>query len=220
MISWRAVIESLDLLRSAVEGVIGYDRAPFHVIRKLDPSPEFEAFIRQYGAATNKYPSTWAINAYDAVMAWAKAAETAGSFDTEPVVDTLERLQLPSLRGAGRYIRKADHQANVGESFEANRLTIYLQLGAHNHFGLAASKQRFSFNKNGSVQGIRLTPMREIGARTEFAPAEDNLLLAIIGTIGNRDDTRFVGRKFTPSHPDRRPVLEADVAGFGINPDA
>ena len=99
---------------NAVEGVIGYDRGPFHVIRQLEPSPEFDAFIRQYGAATNKYPSTWAINAYDAVMAWARAAETAGSFDTEPVVDTLERLQLPSLRGPGRFIRKADHQANVG----------------------------------------------------------------------------------------------------------
>lgn len=108
-------VEALQALgRNAVEGVIGYDRGPFHVIRQLEPSPAFEAFIRHFGAATNKYPSTWAISAYDAVMAWAKAAETAGSFDTEPVVDTLERLQLPSLRGPGRYFRKLDHQANVG----------------------------------------------------------------------------------------------------------
>jgi branched-chain amino acid transport system permease protein len=108
-------VEALQALgRDAVTGVIGYDRGPFHVIRKLAPSPKFETFIRQYGAATNKYPSTWAINAYDCVMAWAGAAEAGGSFETEQVADALERLQLPSLRGPGRFIRKVDHQANVG----------------------------------------------------------------------------------------------------------
>ncbi len=98
----------------AVEGVIGYDRGPFHVIRALAPSPRFEAFVRAYGAATNKYPSAWAISAYDAVMAWAKAAERAQTFDTEKVVEALEGLELDSLRGPGRFIRKVDHQANVG----------------------------------------------------------------------------------------------------------
>ncbi|MBI4205058.1 MAG: ABC transporter substrate-binding protein [Betaproteobacteria bacterium] len=108
-------VEALQALgKDAVEGVIGYDRGPFHVIRRLAPSPEFEAFIRHYGAATNKYPSTWAINAYDAVMAWARAVEAAGSFEARAVVTSLERLQLASLRGPGRYIRKIDHQANVG----------------------------------------------------------------------------------------------------------
>ncbi len=100
--------------KDAVEGLIGYERGPFHVIRKLAPSARFEGFIRQYGAATNKYPSTWAINAYDAVMTWAKAVQKANTFDTEPVVDTLEGLELDSLRGPGRVIRKVDHQANVG----------------------------------------------------------------------------------------------------------
>ena len=108
-------VEALQALgKDAVPGVTAYERGPFHVIRKLAPSPEFEAFIRQYGAATNKYPSTWAINAYDAVMSWAKAAGTAGTFESDRVADTLERLQLPSLRGPGRFIRKVDHQANVG----------------------------------------------------------------------------------------------------------
>ncbi|MBI2316734.1 MAG: ABC transporter substrate-binding protein, partial [Betaproteobacteria bacterium] len=108
-------VEALQALgKDAVEGVIGYDRGPFHVIRQLAPSARFEAFIRQYGAATNKYPSTWAINAYDAVMAWAAAARTTGTLETESVVNALEQLELPSLRGPGRYIRKVDHQANVG----------------------------------------------------------------------------------------------------------
>ena len=100
--------------KDAVEGVIGYERGPFHVIRKLAPSPHFEDFIKKYRAATNKYPSTWAINAYDAVMAWAKAVKKANTIDTEKVVDALEGLELDSLRGPGRYIRKVDHQANVG----------------------------------------------------------------------------------------------------------
>ena len=100
--------------KDVVEGVIGCDRAPFHVIRAMEPSERFEDFIRKYGANTNKYPSGWAINAYDAVMTWAKAVRKANTFDVEPVVDALEGLELDSLRGSGRVIRKADHQANVG----------------------------------------------------------------------------------------------------------
>jgi branched-chain amino acid transport system permease protein len=100
--------------QEAVEGVIGYDRGFFHIIRRLAPSPRFEAFVQAYGAATNKYPSAWAISAYDAVMVWAKAVGKAGTFDTEAVVDALEGLDLDSLRGPGRFIRTVDHQANVG----------------------------------------------------------------------------------------------------------
>jgi branched-chain amino acid transport system substrate-binding protein len=108
-------VEALQGLgKDVVEGVVGYDRGPFHVIRKLAPSQRFEDFIQKYGAATNKYPSTWAINAYDAVMTWARAVRTANSFDTEPVVDALEGIELDSLRGPGRVIRRVDHQANVG----------------------------------------------------------------------------------------------------------
>lgn len=107
-------VEALQALgRDAVPGVIGYDRGPFHVIRRLAPSERFEAFIRAYGAATNKYPSTWAINAYDAVMTWAKAVRQAGTFDTEAVVGALEGIELDSLRGPG-VVRSLDHQANVG----------------------------------------------------------------------------------------------------------
>ena len=100
--------------KDAVEGVIGYERGPFHVIRKLAPSQRLEDFITKYRASANKYPSTWAINAYDAVMAWAKAVKEASTIDSEKVVDALEGLELDSLRGPGRYIRRVDHQANVG----------------------------------------------------------------------------------------------------------
>ena len=100
--------------KDAVEGVIGYERGPFHVIRKLSPSDRLETFITAYRKATGKYPSTWAINAHDAVMTWAKAVQKAGTVETEKVVDALEGIELDSLRGPGRVIRKADHQASVG----------------------------------------------------------------------------------------------------------
>ncbi len=108
-------VEALQGLgHDAVEGVIAYERGPFHVIRRLAPSERFEQFIHAYGAATNKYPSAWAINAYDAVMTWARAVQKAGTVETERVVDALEGLELDSLRGPGRFIRPIDHQANVG----------------------------------------------------------------------------------------------------------
>ncbi len=107
-------VEVLQALgKDAVEGVIAYERGPFHVIRTLAPSERFEGFIHRYGAATNRYPSTWAINAYDAVMAWAKAVEQAGDLDTEKIVAALEGLELDSLRGPGHFIRKVDHQMNA-----------------------------------------------------------------------------------------------------------
>ncbi len=108
-------VDTLQALgKDAVEGVIGYERGPFHVIRRLAPSQRFEDFIRAYGAATNKYPSAWAINSYDAVMWWAKAVTKADTLDTEKVVDALEGLELDSLRGVRCYFRRVDHQANVG----------------------------------------------------------------------------------------------------------
>ncbi|HEV8310399.1 MAG TPA: ABC transporter substrate-binding protein [Methylomirabilota bacterium] len=108
-------VETLQALGpDAVEGVVGYERGPFHVIRKLWPSPRFEDFLHRYGAATNRYPSAWAMNAYDAVMAWAKAVRRVETFDTEKLVDALEGLELDSLQGPGRFIRPVDHQANVG----------------------------------------------------------------------------------------------------------
>ncbi len=108
-------VEALQALgKDAVEGVIGYDRGPFHVIRQLAGSPRFEEFIKKYGAATNKYPSAWAITAYDAVMTWAKAVRSANTFEAEGVVGALEGIELDSLRGPGRVIRTVDHQANVG----------------------------------------------------------------------------------------------------------
>lgn len=113
-----AALYDVDTLQAlgpdAVPGVIGYDRGPFHAIRKLAPSERFDKFVDEYRKRTGKWPSTWAINAYDAVMAWAKAAQKAGDVASDRVAPALEGLELDSLRGPGRYIDKYRHQANVG----------------------------------------------------------------------------------------------------------
>lgn len=100
--------------QDVVTGVIGYERGPFDVIQKLAPSSQLDKFIAEYRKRTNKWPVTWAINAYDAVMAFAKAAKIANSLESDKLVTALEGMQLDSLRGPGRYIDKFHHQANVG----------------------------------------------------------------------------------------------------------
>ena len=41
-------VEALQGLgKDVAEGAIGYDRAPFHVIRRVAPGPRFEAFIER-----------------------------------------------------------------------------------------------------------------------------------------------------------------------------
>ncbi|MFN3476306.1 MAG: ABC transporter substrate-binding protein [Candidatus Methylomirabilales bacterium] len=115
-----AALYDVDVLQAlgkdAVEGVIGYERGPFHAIRKLAPSERFEAFFKKYRERTGgKYPSCWAVIAYDAVMAWAKAVKKANSFETEAVVKALEGLELDSLRGKGIVIHPYHHQASVPE---------------------------------------------------------------------------------------------------------
>jgi branched-chain amino acid transport system substrate-binding protein len=108
-------VDSLQALgQDVVTGVIGYERAPYYAIQKLTPSKKLDDFVATYQKQTNKLPSCWAVNGYDAIMAWAKAAKQANSVDSEKVVDALEGLKLDSLRGPNVYIDKFRHQANVG----------------------------------------------------------------------------------------------------------
>ncbi len=99
--------------KDAVEGVIGYERGPFFAIRKLAPSKRFEAFFNRYRNETGKFPSCWAIMAYDAVWAWAQAVSKAKSFDSEKVMKALKGMKFNSLRGPV-YIHPYHNQANVG----------------------------------------------------------------------------------------------------------
>jgi branched-chain amino acid transport system substrate-binding protein len=90
-----------------------YMRAPFFALT----NSKLTAFINHYRATYNgEYPSDWAVMDYDAVMTWAKAANAAGSFDTDKVVKQLSGHTFSSLRGYNFTIRSQDLQANVGET--------------------------------------------------------------------------------------------------------
>lgn len=112
----KATITSLydlDMLRATglemPEGLLGYSRCPFYAVNTLD----MQVFTEEYHKKYNEWPSDWACMAYDGLLALTTAIKKAGTTDSDKVVHALEGLRWESLRGS-RYIRAADHQANVG----------------------------------------------------------------------------------------------------------
>lgn len=92
------------------EGLYGYSRAPFYAI----DTEQMDDFNTRFFEAYEEYPSEWAILIYDAVMALAAAAESAGDVDGDAVSVALDDLTFTSLRG-DLTIRACDHVANAGE---------------------------------------------------------------------------------------------------------
>jgi len=92
-----------------VPNLYGFDRAPFYAIQ----NPQMKSFVQKFKTRTGEYPSSWAVMAYDGLIALRKAVEKAKSLDTEKVIDALEGLKWDSLRGP-LYIRPFDHLANGG----------------------------------------------------------------------------------------------------------
>jgi branched-chain amino acid transport system substrate-binding protein len=103
----------LDMLRSMgsdmPEGVLGYARCPFYGIHERRMTQFVDKFYSKY----QQWPADWAIMAYDGLVALTEAINKANSTDSDQVVKALEGLSFKSLRGA-RYIRAADHMADVG----------------------------------------------------------------------------------------------------------
>ena len=89
-----------------------YMRAPFFAMS----NSRLDAFIKSYRDRYNEYPSDWAVMDYDAVQLWAKAANAAGSFDSDKVMKQIVGKSFASLRGYNFTIRSGDQQANVGET--------------------------------------------------------------------------------------------------------
>jgi branched-chain amino acid transport system substrate-binding protein len=103
----------LDMLRATgsdmPEGLLGYARCPFYAVK----TKEMQQFVEKYHAKYNEWPSDWACMAYDGLIALTTAIKEADSIDSDAVVKALEGMHFKSLRG-DRYIRAADHMANVG----------------------------------------------------------------------------------------------------------
>lgn len=96
--------------------VFGIARAPFFA---LDQTPELAAFIETYRAAYGEYPTDWAINGYDALMFYAKAATAAGETGGDAVVAAFQAGSFDGLKAKGLKLRAFDGQmdapAYVGE---------------------------------------------------------------------------------------------------------
>ena len=114
---WMTTLSSVDDLNTLGAqyplGMHLYMRAPFFALT----NSKLTTFINHYRATYNgEYPSDWAVMDYDAAMTWAKAANAAGSFDSDKVVKQLSGHTFSSLRGYNFTIRTQDLQANVGET--------------------------------------------------------------------------------------------------------
>lgn len=111
-------VDTLQSMGSAMpkDHVYGIARAPFFA---LEQTPELAAFIEAYRAAYGEYPTDWAINGYDAMMFYAKAATDAGETGGDAVVAAFQTGSFDGLKAKGLKLRGFDGQmdapAYVGE---------------------------------------------------------------------------------------------------------
>ena len=70
-------------------------------------------FVNSFQSKYHDVPADWAIMAYDGLIALTEAIKKANTIDSDKVVQALEGLHYPSLRG-DRHIRAEDHMADVG----------------------------------------------------------------------------------------------------------
>jgi len=94
------------------QGMHVYMRAPFFQLS----NSKLDAWVSEYRAKYNEYPSDWALMDTDALNLWASAANKAGTFDSDKVMPNILGKSFSSLRGYSFTVRAADHQANVGET--------------------------------------------------------------------------------------------------------
>lgn len=102
----------LELLKSMglemPEGLLGYSRCAVYAI----PDKRMKEFMERFHARYQDWPAEWAAMAYDGLIALTEAIKKAGTLDSDKLVQVLEGLHYPSLRG-DRYIRAEDHMADV-----------------------------------------------------------------------------------------------------------
>ncbi|MGE4243123.1 ABC transporter substrate-binding protein [Ramlibacter sp.] len=94
---------------NAPVGTEGWQRAPASQFVK---TADGKAFVDQFRAKNNAYPSDWAAMAHDCVTVWAQAANAAKSIQGDAVMKQIESMEFKSARGNFRFA-KYDHQGNV-----------------------------------------------------------------------------------------------------------
>jgi len=110
------LISVTELINEAIwipRGVFGRARAPFFA--HLDV-PLMVEFIAKYRASYGRYPSDWAVLAYDGVHALRQGAEKANSIETDRIKDSMKRLTIDTTRGR-LFFREIDNQLSASAYF-------------------------------------------------------------------------------------------------------
>ena len=110
LISVTELIGEANWLR---RGTYGRTRAPFFAHMGV---PMMASFVEQYWSRYGRYPSDWAVMAYDGVYALKQGIEKAGSIDTDKVKDVLKGLTIQTTRG-NLFFREVDNQLSASAYF-------------------------------------------------------------------------------------------------------
>jgi branched-chain amino acid transport system substrate-binding protein len=127
LISVTELINEANWLR---RGTYGRTRAPFFAHMGV---PMMASFVEQYWSRHGRYPSDWAVMAYDGVYALKQGIEKAGSIDTEQVKDAMKGASIRTTRGE-LFFREVDNQLSASAYFGrvgddvAYEFPIYLDL--------------------------------------------------------------------------------------------
>lgn len=108
-----SVTELISQAMSIRRGTYGRCRAPFFAHMDV---PMMAAFVDAYRHRFGRFPSDWAVMAYDAVQVLRQGVEKAGSIDTEHVRKTLKGMSVDTTRGR-LFFRKIDNQLSCSVYF-------------------------------------------------------------------------------------------------------
>ena len=101
-----SVSELIIQAKTLDRGLIGLCRAPFFA--HLDV-PMMKAFVENFKAKYDRYPSDWAVMEYDAVYVLKQGIQMAGSIDSDRVKDALKSATVDTTRGR-LFFRAIDNQ--------------------------------------------------------------------------------------------------------------
>ena len=80
---------------------------------ELPDHPIHSKYVKLYYDKWGKYPGSFAAPAYYMMHLYAAGVEMAGTAETEPVIDAMEKVRL-KYWGGEMYLRKCDHQSSLG----------------------------------------------------------------------------------------------------------
>jgi branched-chain amino acid transport system substrate-binding protein len=108
-----SVTELISQAKSIRRGQYGRCRAPFFAHLDI---PMMAEFVHNYKDKFGRYPSDWAVMAYDGVYALKQGIEKAGSIETGEVKDAMKGMTVDTTRGR-LFFREIDNQLSCSTYF-------------------------------------------------------------------------------------------------------